>query len=396
MAWRDELQAASFKGASFKTNSSDLQSGRRVVEHEYPQRDVPYGEDLGRQARRFTLDAFVLGADYLTQKNALLDACESEGPGELIHPYYGSRQVLCTSVRIREAINDGGVARFSLTFNEAGQQQFPSATTDLPAAVAKAADNALQSMVESFAEQFSVLQQPQFVLDQAVAFMDASMSQMQTIANRILNPVADLLQSINDLKNGAGNLIATPGRMANRFKQTLGALTGSLNRTPESIAALQILVTQFIANDTAPVITPSRKQAQNNQRALNQMVQGMALVETLRLSSDVAFDSFDDAISVRVQLLARVDVLELEASDAVFLAMQTLRSVFSQAVPKPDQSLPRIVEYVPVQTLPALVIAYDVYGDATRELDIINRNKNKIAHPGFVSGAESLEILVGS
>ena len=396
MAWRDELQAASFKGASFKTNSSDLQSGRRVVEHEYPQRDVPYGEDLGRQARRFTLDAFVLGADYLTQKNALLDACESEGPGELIHPYYGSRQVLCTSVRIREAINDGGVARFSLTFNEAGQQQFPSATTDLPAAVAKAADNALQSMVESFAEQFSVLQQPQFVLDQAVAFMDASMSQMQTIANRILNPVADLLQSINDLKNGAGNLIATPGRMANRFKQTLGALTGSLNRTPESIAALQILVTQFIANDTAPVITPSRKQAQNNQRALNQMVQGMALVETLRLSSDVAFDSFDDAISVRVQLLARVDVLELEASDAVFLAMQALRSVFSQAVPKPDQSLPRIVEYVPVQTLPALVIAYDVYGDATRELDIINRNKTKIAHPGFVSGAESLEILVGS
>lgn len=396
MAWRDELQAASFRSASFKVNTSDLQSGRRVVEHEYPQRDEPYGEDLGRQARSFTLDAFVLGADYLAQKTALLDACERAGPGELIHPYYGSRQVLCTSVRIREAINDGGVARFSLTFNEAGQQQFPTATTDLQAAVEKAADTVLQSMEESFAEQFNVLQQPQFVLDQAVAFMDASITQMQTIADSILNPVADFQQSINDFKSGIDNLMATPGRMANRFKQTLGALTGSLNRSPESINALQGLATQFIANDTAPVITPSRKQAQNNQRALNQMVQGMALVETLRLSSDVAFDSFDDAISVRVQLLERFDVLELEAADDVFLAMQALRSVFSQAVPKPDQSLPRIVEYVPVQTLPALVIAYDVYGDATREQDIINRNKNKIAHPGFVSGEESLEILVGS
>jgi len=396
MAWRDELQPASFKGASFKVNASDLQSGRRVVEHEYPQRDVPYGEDLGRQARTFTLDAFVLGGDYLTQKNALLDACESAGPGELIHPYYGSRQVLCVSVRIREAMNEGGVARFSLTFNEAGQQQFPTATIDLPAAVEVQAEAVLTAMQTSFAEQFSVLQQPQFVLDQAVTFMDASITQMQTLADSILDPIADVQQSINDFKSTIDSLMATPGRMANRFKQTLGALSGSLTRSPDSITALQVLATQFIANDTAPVITPSRKQAQNNQRALNQLVQGMALVETLRLSSAVAFDSFDDAISVRVQLLGRVDTLELEAADDVFLSVQALRSVFSQAVPSPDQSLPRIVEYVPTQTLPALVIAYDVYGDATREPDIIKRNKTKIAHPGFVSAEQALEILVGS
>jgi len=396
MAWRDELQPASFRGVSFKVNTSDLQSGRRVVEHEYPQRDVPFAEDLGRQARAFTLEAFVLGADYLAQKNALLDACESAGPGELVHPYYGSRQVLCTSVRIREAINEGGVARFSLTFNEAGQQQFPTATIDLPAAVEVQAAAVLNVMETSFAEQFSVLQQPQFVLDQAVTFMDASITQMQTLEDSILNPIADVQQSINDFKSAIDNLMATPGHMANRFKQTLGALSGSLTRSPESIAALQTLATQFIPNDTAPVITPSRKQAQNNQRALNQLVQGMALVETLRLSSGVAFDSFEDAISVRVQLLARVDALELEAADDVFLTLQAMRSAFSQALPSPDQSLPRIVEYVPTQTLPALVIAYDVYGDATRESDIINRNKNKIAHPGFVSAEQALEILVGS
>jgi len=394
MAWRDELQPASFKGAAFNVNSADLQSGRRVVVHEYPQRDVPYAEDLGRQARSFTLDAFVLGADYLTQKNALLDACESTGPGELIHPYYGSRQVLCTSVRIREAINDGGVARFSLSFNEAGQQQFPTATIDLPAAVDVQVESVLNEMETSFADTFSVLQQPQFVLGQAVAFMDASITQMQTIADNILNPVADLQQSINDFKSTIYNLMATPGRMANRFKQTLTALSGSLSRSPESINALQTLATQVIPDDPAPAITPSRKQVQNNQRALNQLVQGMALVETLRLSSAVAFASFEDAISVRVQLLERLDVLELAVADDVFLNVQSLRSVFSQAVPSPDQSLPRIIEYVPKQTLPALVIAYEVYGDATRESEIINRNKNKIAHPGFVPAEQALEVLV--
>lgn len=42
-------------------------------------------------------------------------------------------------------------------------------------------------------------------------------------------------------------------------------------------------------------------------------------------------------------------------------------------------------------TMPALLIAHRVYGDARRADDIVSRNR--IAHPGFVSGGQVLEVL---
>jgi len=398
MAWRDELQAGSFRGVGFVVDATELQSGRRVVSHVYPQRDVPYGEDLGRQARRFSFEAVVLGADYLAAKNKLLAACEALGPGELIHPYYGARQVLCAEVRVRESINEGGVARFSFTFTEAGQRQFPRAVTDVVAGVEVSAQGVLDALEVAFNDDFSVLRQPQFVLDQAVASLQASAAQMQTLGNRLINPVADIFQGLNDYQRALGNLVSTPGQLAGRFRQTLGALTegliGKENRTRESVAALFNLVNLRVIDDPAPAITPSRVQAQRNTRALNQLVQGMALVEAMRLASGVSFDSYDDAIDTREQLLSAAEQLSLTLDDETFLHVQALRRDVSQAVPAPDQVLPRLVEYVPLQTLPALVIAYDVYGDAARETEIVNRNAGNIVHPGFIGAGETLEILV--
>ncbi len=399
MAWRDELHPASFRGVGFGVDTTELQSGRRVVTHEYAQRDVPYGEDLGRQARRFSVEGYVLGADYLAAKNKLLAACEALGPGELIHPYYGARQVLCGEVRVREAINEGGMARFSLTFSEAGQRQFPRAVSDVVVAVEVSADGVLDALEVAFGETFSVLRQPQFVLDQAVASLQASAVQMQTLGNALINPVADIFQGLTDYQRALGNLVSTPDRLAGRFRQTLGALTQGLmrkeNRRPQSVNALLALANSAVDDDPAPLITPSRVQAKNNTRALNQLVQGMALVEAMRLASGVPFDSYDGAIEVREQLLSAAEQLALTLDDEAFLRVQALRRDVSQAVPAPDQVLPRLVEYVPLHTLPALVIAYEVYGDATREAEIVNRNAQRIVHPGFIGAGESLEILTG-
>ena len=44
------LREASFKGAPFHVEETGGQFGRRTVLHEYPFRDLPYGEDLGRSA----------------------------------------------------------------------------------------------------------------------------------------------------------------------------------------------------------------------------------------------------------------------------------------------------------------------------------------------------------
>ncbi|NAH43850.1 DNA circularization protein, partial [Escherichia coli] len=48
MTWKDRLQDASFRGVPFKVEEESMGTGRRVETHEYPNRDKPYTEDLGK------------------------------------------------------------------------------------------------------------------------------------------------------------------------------------------------------------------------------------------------------------------------------------------------------------------------------------------------------------
>lgn len=58
------LRPASWRGVPFQVDSTDMGAGRRTQLHEYPQRDKPWVEDLGRAAREVAFDGFVTGADY--------------------------------------------------------------------------------------------------------------------------------------------------------------------------------------------------------------------------------------------------------------------------------------------------------------------------------------------
>lgn len=89
-SWRLGLRAASFRGVGFWVNTSGGVGGRRLAVHEYPLRDDAYTEDLGRRAQRFRLRAFVVGDDYMDQRDALLSACQDlPTPAVLVHPYLG-------------------------------------------------------------------------------------------------------------------------------------------------------------------------------------------------------------------------------------------------------------------------------------------------------------------
>ncbi len=61
--WRDRLQDASFRGVPFKVEEESAGTGRRVETHEYPNRDKPYTEDLGKITFRPSITAYVVGDD---------------------------------------------------------------------------------------------------------------------------------------------------------------------------------------------------------------------------------------------------------------------------------------------------------------------------------------------
>jgi len=122
MSWRLNLQDASFRGVPFKVSSSDTGIGRRNVVHQFPQRDTPFVEDLGRDTDEFTITGYVIqtidnGHNYFDDRDELIDALRTEGVGTLVHPFLGEQKVaLVEKARIQENFDRGGMATFTMSF----------------------------------------------------------------------------------------------------------------------------------------------------------------------------------------------------------------------------------------------------------------------------------------
>lgn len=120
-----------FRGARFRVDSYSTETGRRADVREYPLRNVPQASDMGRKARRFNFTCYVLGDDYESERDALLNACEADGPGTLVHPFHGEHIVMCESCNVSESRSDGiYYATFELGFVEAGSFDTPSFESD--------------------------------------------------------------------------------------------------------------------------------------------------------------------------------------------------------------------------------------------------------------------------
>lgn len=124
--WRDNLVPASFRGAVFHVETSTRASGRRTVVHQYPKRNIPYSEDMGREAVRWTFTAYLILSDkgiagnLLTQIADLIDALESDDAGILIHPTLGTMLCMCERYSYSDQRMKGGYVEFEMQYIEAG------------------------------------------------------------------------------------------------------------------------------------------------------------------------------------------------------------------------------------------------------------------------------------
>lgn len=146
--WQATLLPASFRGIPFGVTDERGAVGRRGRVHEYPFRDQPWTEDLGRRARRYAISAFVLGDDAALQRDALLAACEQKGPGILIHPTLGVLSVQVdpdTPIEWSLRLDEGRSIEIRLSFVEPGTVLYPTNAADTQAQTNSAADNATNS-----------------------------------------------------------------------------------------------------------------------------------------------------------------------------------------------------------------------------------------------------------
>ena len=129
--WRDQLLPARFRNALFHVEAMSKQNGRRIVVHEFPKKELPYAEDMGRKAIEFSVRGYCIAyprdtavplyrRDYRDARNLLLTELETEGPGTLQMPTLPPMKVVCHSYKLTEEEKFGGFCAFDMSFVEFG------------------------------------------------------------------------------------------------------------------------------------------------------------------------------------------------------------------------------------------------------------------------------------
>ncbi|MDP2375306.1 DNA circularization protein [Reyranella sp.] len=398
MGWRDRLQPASFRGVAFKVDGHDHDFGRRVAVHEYPGRDKAWAEDLGKAPGRYRLDAYVLGPDYDQARDALIAACNAEGPAELVVPWLGARWVSCTRSAVREDSRTGGQASFTLEFVEDGGNVAPSVTAATQSVARDLAAATTAQAADDFAADFTVAGQPGFVLDQALTLNADLADQVEALTNRLApigQPLDALRRQLATFRSSSLALAGVPADLAGRALALVRQVRLVATTPAAALQALRPLLAFGSTLATAAGVTPARVRQQANQTAFLAMVRAGAAAETVAAVAGLTFDSYDAAAATRDDLAEVIDGLALAAADAgadaAWAQLVSLRQGLVADVTARGGSLARLYAYTPPAVAPALVIAHRLYGDAARDAELVARNA--IAHPGFVPAVRALEVL---
>lgn len=156
--WRLNLQPATYNGVGFKVDVNTRASGRRNANHEFPKRDIPYAEDMGRKSRKFTVTGYVIGSTYTSERDALINQLEKAGPGQLVLPTgmqsIGTGQVSVDTYSVSERRERGGIATFEMTFIEFGVNTSTISVPDTSGAVTQQVNSALGPTSLSTAQSF--------------------------------------------------------------------------------------------------------------------------------------------------------------------------------------------------------------------------------------------------
>lgn len=392
MSWRDKVRGqsvdgrmllGSFRGARFIVPTAEAVVGRRTEVHEYPGRDLPYVEDLGRRAGEFPLEVFVDGSlvasgNHIDARDALIDELNKSGPGTLIHPWYGTLTVSVTDARVRDTDREGGRATFTLTCIEAGELAFPSAEVQWSSRTGTAADESEAAALNDFSSIFNVDGLPEFHL-----------AEIETELGRTL---AGLERTVGSVTSTVAAEIRAPYNMG-------GMILGSINRladiVTEPLRALRLYQGLFGAGDDSPNVpttTATRRQQAASIDALHSLTQRGAVICACRQSAAMDYASRDDALAIRADLLDALDAqMQGADDDTVYQALAELRTAVAEDLRVRGARLPQLRTVTPGATLPALVLAYRLHGDAEKDAELISRNK--IRHPGFVPGGTAIEVL---
>ncbi len=443
MSWKDRMIPASFRGAFFYIEDSDRECGINAVFQELiPDDDtteaVQYVDDLGKGLDQFSIEGYVIqnkdnGYDYFVQRDALIQALNTRGPGILKHPYYGEIKVyLVGKARVKESTKEGGIARFSMTFSQFNELPDPARTISSDQGVDSSTDDdiskasdvmadklnltgvhidslantikvGLQKFVETIRKVRGTVSQYQ---SEAIAYLADIITSIDAIVDepiQLLNTIQNAGQQLlNVCGLGVETIIGgTIGEYSDLVRGDKIILDGK--SVPENIAKSvidgAIEAASYSYEDISYVQEEQIKNTKLILAYLKIILMGTIAkiaIRTIFNSQEIAEDYRDKIKEAMDDVLLIIgDLVDEEIDDSLlYESMDDLRNSFMSSFEIKIAGIKKSVTFTtPPDGMSCLEIAYRKYYDLDRAEDIFERNRSTIKHPSFCTGGEELKIL---
>ena len=403
-----QYSKASFRGVEFHVDEHDVTGGRRVQNHEYPNRDENYAEDLGKVTTTFSFTAFLIGAKYKEQLDALIDACNKSGAGKLVHPSYGTKNVICTNITPKISSKQGGMATVELTFINAGSKAVPASSIDLGGLLSAAASALTSSASLSFAENWTLSNGVAGLLGLIDGIAEAASSAIDNLSAGIgyaegmtsdimatTNKLVDVAAKVVQLKTKAKALLSIPTAIASNLCIVYNAISSLAGKSPQSFKTVQNLAKQSNKSEKASTSNADAIAEKRCMQQIEQLTKQIIVAEEANAILQIEFENSEEANSILDSFLADAEEIELfediEPTTEVMTAIRDLREKVIQYMNELVIKLPQTRTITLPEETPSLVLAYDLYEDLDRADEI--EKKNKIAFPAFCPANKELKVL---
>jgi prophage DNA circulation protein len=408
----------SFRGFPFLISREAKPGGQRGVEHVYPDRDVPFFEPLGRNAKRFELELYFIadpgdplgGASADVAADAFQEILWTGKPGPLILPGFLREQVYARSwTPVRDAGKAGWV-QLSVVFVEAGKNQYPSPTTSWPHTLLASALSARTAFAGALGEGLSLLGGDGLPLPLEVTaalvgsaltlgYVLAQSAQLAggTAPSSALAAASALTTSYTSALPGpAGPALDTAALAASTVSLLSGWADALAGKTPaaddlgRAISALFIVYGEA-ASDVwylPSTLTLVQSEEIANQTVFSAAIRRLALSEAARLAASLTFKSYDDAAALRTQFSDAFDdeINQASGADGTREALADLQATTLLAISEAGADKARLVPYVINLPRSAIGLAQLFYPDDPdvpgRAAELVARNG--VIHPSFM------------
>ncbi|MDN7916190.1 DNA circularization protein [Burkholderia cepacia] len=414
---------ASFRGVVFDVQRTDDPIEREVARYAYPYVDGEDIVDMGQKARETSLTAIFFGDDYDERLKTFLNAISQPGPGELVHPVFGSMPSMqFLGGHVSHTAENVDACQVELRFAKAnpGNPFFTGeVATQRADATAQVAQTAQDNSVSAFATAMDALKSAKVGLRRLNALRDLMSDTLGPIRSLVTGFRSTVLDYVDFPRAFASDLIGLvsgvtdfrafdAGLVMSDWSGLLSQMD-SIVKLPASASSGETVTIpgtppSAAGNSSIAAVSRSRDADPADVAMVSTLVSAVVATTLAGIASDVLANELDkptltpddiESISndTRTRLQTAIDDMRetlplVEYRPVVEPMKDTALAVQELAVDVIDQ-LPPIVSRTIESPSNLTLISFRWYGDYSRSAELMRLNPG-IRNPNFVNRGDVL------